>query len=191
MRLLLIRHAKSSWRHPHLSDHDRLLNKRGQRDAPLMAQRLQQRFAQDLNSGQAQHPSPSNSNHPTIDVVFSSSAVRALSFAQHIADALAIPLMTDRRLYTFDHEALLTTLRQLPTHYQSVAVVGHNPAITDLANRLIKPTSAQTYIDNVPTSGMVALNCPIDRWQYLANDPNAGHCVLDYIDYPKRNPQHF
>jgi phosphohistidine phosphatase SixA len=39
-RLIVMRHAKSSWKHPTLADHERPLNKRGRRDAPRVAQRL-------------------------------------------------------------------------------------------------------------------------------------------------------
>jgi phosphohistidine phosphatase len=38
--ILTLRHAKSSWKHPELNDHDRPLNKRGKRDAPLMGELL-------------------------------------------------------------------------------------------------------------------------------------------------------
>ena len=38
--VLILRHAKSSWKHPDLPDHDRPLNKRGKRDAPLMGRLL-------------------------------------------------------------------------------------------------------------------------------------------------------
>jgi len=38
--LLILRHAKSSWKHPELTDHDRPLNKRGKRDAPRMGEIL-------------------------------------------------------------------------------------------------------------------------------------------------------
>jgi phosphohistidine phosphatase len=34
--LLLLRHGKSNWNEPSLPDHDRPLNKRGERDAPRM-----------------------------------------------------------------------------------------------------------------------------------------------------------
>jgi phosphohistidine phosphatase len=38
--LLILRHAKSSWKHPELTDHERPLNKRGKRDAPRMGELL-------------------------------------------------------------------------------------------------------------------------------------------------------
>ena len=39
--ILILRHAKSSWKHPDVNDHDRPLNKRGKRDAPYMGELLQ------------------------------------------------------------------------------------------------------------------------------------------------------
>ena len=36
-RLIVMRHAKSSWKDPNLDDHERPLNKRGRRDAPIVA----------------------------------------------------------------------------------------------------------------------------------------------------------
>ena len=38
--VLILRHAKSSWKDPDLPDHDRPLNKRGKRDAPRMGRLL-------------------------------------------------------------------------------------------------------------------------------------------------------
>jgi len=56
--LLILRHAKSSWKHPELSDHDRPLNKRGKRDAPIIGKLLRKKGL-------------------VPDVIFSSTAVRA------------------------------------------------------------------------------------------------------------------
>ena len=64
--LILVRHAKSSWSNPGLSDHERPLNKRGKRDAPRMGRRL---------AGLGYHP----------QLLASSSAVRALTTAELIA----------------------------------------------------------------------------------------------------------
>ncbi len=156
--LLLIRHAKSSWRYPELADHDRPLNKRGLRDVPLMTDRLYH-------------------NRESIEAVFSSSAVRALAIAESVAQALAVPLNSDYALYTFSVDELLTQLKALPENYSNVAVVGHNPAITDVVNHLTGDS-----IDNVPTTGMVSLSCDIKQWCELSADC----CVVDDFDYPKR-----
>jgi len=71
--LILIRHAKSSWDHPHLSDFERPLNKRGKHDAPLMGKIL-------------------TGKGIVADQVISSSANRALSTAQIISTAIAYPI---------------------------------------------------------------------------------------------------
>ena len=39
-KLILVRHGKSSWKDASLDDHDRPLNKRGERDAPYMGKVL-------------------------------------------------------------------------------------------------------------------------------------------------------
>lgn len=42
-RLIVMRHAKSSWKDPNLDDHERPLNKRGRRDAPMVADAIFER----------------------------------------------------------------------------------------------------------------------------------------------------
>lgn len=157
-RLLLIRHAKSSWNFPELSDHERPLKPRGERDIHLMSQRLQSRNEQ-------------------LDAIVSSSAVRALQFAKVIADSLAVKLTVNSDYYTFSAADLLEQLYNLPEREQRVAVVAHNPAITDLANQL-----SNQSIANIPTSGMVAFGCDIQHWHHLSKK----HCHMDYFDYPKQ-----
>src|ERR671934_2596347 len=66
--LLILRHAKSSWKHPELSDHDRPLNKRGKRDAPKIGHLLKEK---DL----------------VPDLIISSTAVRAEKTAKLVAKA--------------------------------------------------------------------------------------------------------
>ena len=66
--LLILRHAKSSWKDPDLDDHDRPLNKRGRRDAPRMGRLLRK---EDLLP----------------DLILSSTAVRARMTAEMVADA--------------------------------------------------------------------------------------------------------
>lgn len=157
-RLLLIRHAKSSWKEPTLADIDRPLNTRGKRDVPEMARRLQKAAE-------------------NIELVVSSPAVRAQEIAKSVATVVHAPLEVIEGFYTFSLNALLRALSELPSVYTRIAVVGHNPAITEVANYL-----AGESIINIPTSGVVALDCHIDGWSSL----QAGSCVMDYFDYPKK-----
>lgn len=156
-RLLLIRHAKSSWKDTELDDHERPLNGRGKRDCVSMAQFIVEQ-EKDLQA------------------LFSSSAVRARTLAEALSKSLAIPLTERQALYTFGSGALASAIRQLPKHYDRVGVVGHNPAITELANHLTK-----AGIDNVPTSGIVAIDCDCQSW----NEVSSAVCSLDYFTAPK------
>ncbi|MEZ5085116.1 MAG: histidine phosphatase family protein [Tessaracoccus sp.] len=78
--LILVRHAKSDWSNPMLSDHDRPLNARGTRNAPMMAKRL-------ADTG--------------VDVqrILSSTALRARSTAAAFSAELGVPVELDEDLY--------------------------------------------------------------------------------------------
>jgi phosphohistidine phosphatase len=113
-----------------------------------------------------------------LDVIYSSTATRALDFAQMISEFTGFTLIPDLTFYTFDTDELLEILRNLPDQAKRVAIVAHNPAITQLANRL-----SGSEISNVPTAGIVALNCAIEQWQQLG--ATAQSSELDYFESPK------
>jgi len=156
-RLLLIRHAKSSHKFDELDDHERPLNKRGERDSITIA-----RFIAEQGE--------------SLDVIYSSTAIRALDFAQVISDLSMITLVPDLSFYTFDPDELIEILKSLPDTVFEAAIVLHNPAITQVVNRL---TNAQ--IKNIPTAGVAAINCPIEQW----NDILEAQAELDYFISPK------
>ena len=160
-RLTLFRHAKSSWNDPGLPDNERPLSGRGERDAPAMAARL---------AARGERP----------DIILTSHAVRAAATARALAAGLGSPgdaIRVDRRLYLASPGALLDVLREQDDGDGHVLVVGHNPGLTDVANRLL-PTLA---VDNLPTSAVIAIAVDTDRWAELG--PTV--CRLLYYDYPK------
>lgn len=158
-KLLLIRHAKSSWKFPELDDHERPLNKRGQRDILTMARHLADKFE-------------------PIDVIYSSTATRALDYAQMISDFTNVNLIPDLSFYTFSQDDLLEILRNLPDDAHTVAVVAHNPAIGQIVNAL----TGEIFV-KFPTSAIAAVNCPTESWNDL--DALQNECELEYFDYPK------
>lgn len=158
-KLLLIRHAKSSWKFPDLDDHERPLNKRGQRDTLTVARHLADK-------------------DEVLDVIYSSTATRALELAQTISEFTNVSLIPDLSFYTFSADELLEILKNLPDQARNVAVVAHNPAIIQVVNRL---TNAELV--KVPTAGVVALECPIESWVDLGEIEH--DCELVYFDYPK------
>lgn len=161
-RLLLIRHAKSSWKYPDLQDHDRPLNKRGERDRWAMAE-----FLKDKGE--------------LPDQLVTSSAQRALKLAEAIGQTIDVPVVENSALYTFSAKALYSCLCELPDELNHIAVVSHNPAITQVANDLLESDLCDDYFDNVPTSGIVALQCNINRWRDLSYQ----NVDLDYFVAPK------
>src|SRR5262245_44557478 len=115
--LFLIRHAKSSWAEPGLSDRERPLNDRGRRDAPKMGKRLAKRDA-------------------VPDLILSSPAVRALETAEIIAEKLDYrrkDIVVVDRLYGVAADDLLALIQKLDDKLQRVMLFGHNPGLTELA----------------------------------------------------------
>ena len=159
-RLTLLRHAKSSWKDPGLDDFDRPLNKRGERDAPVMGRRLLARGAR-----------PS--------LIITSTAKRARRTARLIAKELGYPLeflQGEEALYLATPDEMLAVLARQDDSFHDIMLCGHNPGLTDLAVRL-----TGVAIDNVPTCGIVAMEARLPDWQSLAG----ARCELLYFDYPK------
>lgn len=157
-KLLIIRHAKSSWDDPDLDDHERPLNARGERDSFTMA-----RFLADNDEG--------------LEVIYSSTAIRALDFAHVISEFCDITLVPELSFYTFDEDELMEILRSLPDTLSRVAIVAHNPAVTQLINRL---TDAD--LENVPTAGVASIQCDVDEWADLTE----ASCEMTYFQTAKK-----
>lgn len=159
--LYLVRHAKSSWKYPELSDLERPLNKRGKRDAPIMGRRLQLRSI-------------------IPDLMLSSPANRALTTCKVIAKALKYPehkVATDKNIYHAEAESLLEVVRVVSNKMNSLMLFGHNPGFTDFANAL-----ANTDIYNIPTCGVFACEFEVDNWSNVT----FGNGKLLFYDYPKK-----
>lgn len=160
-RLTLLRHAKSSWQESGTSDHDRPLNQRGERDAPVMGRRLLARGAR-----------PS--------LILTSTALRARHTAQIIARELGYPgefLQREPELYLATPDQILAVLARQADSFRNIIVCGHNPGLTELANRL-----TDSDIDNIPTCGMVEIELKLQSWADIATA--AGK--LQLFDYPKK-----
>ena len=114
-RLLLLRHAKSSWDDPALPDHERPLAARGHRAADRMARYLR-------------------SSALEADLVLCSSALRTRETLQRMASAFGDPeVIVEDGLYGAGDEELLGRLHRVPDRSETVALIGHNPGIWDLA----------------------------------------------------------
>lgn len=160
-RLFLIRHAKSSWDDAALADRERPLNERGKRDAPKIGERLARREIKP-------------------DLILSSPAVRALTTAKIIAgklDYMRKHIGVDDRLYAAQADDLLEIIHALDDHLQCVMIVGHNPELSELAQRL------SGEIDHLPTGAVVEFGFAAKSWAEIGACPVATVA----LDFPKKS----
>jgi phosphohistidine phosphatase len=158
--LLLVRHAKSSWDDPYLDDYDRPLNERGLRNALEMGKRLQEWSIRP-------------------DAWISSTALRAITTAQMIAEEIGFPqdqIQRSRDLYHASATELQGFIAGLDDEIDTVALFGHNPGMTSLVANLYG-----LPIDNLPTCGVVHLQFNENTWSAVSSVPPA----RAYFDFPK------
>jgi phosphohistidine phosphatase len=163
LRLSLVRHAKTEPARPDQEDWDRVLEPRGQRDAPEMARRLKHRGLKP-------------------DRILSSPAVRAITTATIMLREFGIAaqkLQQDERLYLASPKDMLTVIRELGGRARHLMVVGHNPGMTEFADRI----SSEREVDNMPTCAIYTLQFDIKDWSELEWESG----VDADLDYPKRS----
>ena len=142
--LLILRHAKSSWKDEELDDHERPLNKRGLNDAPRMGEVIKE--------------------HDLVpELILSSSAVRARHTAELAAEQCGYEgeIGGGRELYSFASGDYLDALEKVDDGYSRVMVVGHNPGLEELAEWL---TGVYT---SLPTATLAVLRLDINHWSEL------------------------
>ena len=155
--LFLIRHAKSSWDDPALSDKDRPLGDRGRRDAPRMGKRLAK-------------------GNVKPDLILSSPARRALTTAEIIAKKLDYKrkdIVVDDRLYASAVDGLLNVIHGLGDKLERVILFGHNPELTELAHRL------SGEITHMPTCAVAEFTFNTKSWSKIVKT-NLAKVTLDY-----------
>ncbi|HNP65649.1 MAG TPA: histidine phosphatase family protein [Woeseiaceae bacterium] len=160
--LTLVRHAKSSWEDSSLSDRERPLNRRGERDAPEIGRRI---------GGHGIRPS----------LIISSPAVRAWETARIIAREINYPiefLQRENTLYLASLDTLLDTVVAQDEGFNNLMLVGHNPGLTEFANFLVPG-----ICDNLPTAGIFSVEVESDDWSLYTRPVTR----LAVYDYPKLN----
>jgi phosphohistidine phosphatase len=169
-QLLLLRHAKSSWDDPGLSDHSRPLNARGRAAAAAMRQAM---------LGLALSP----------DVVLVSSARRTLQTLEALEpwDETPIIELMDA-LYLATAPQMLKVLNGVAETARSVMVIGHNPGLHEVAVQLAgsarDPADARRLAEGFPTGAMAEFVVP-GAWRALA----AGGARLHRFVCPRDLPQ--
>lgn len=148
--LILVRHAKSDWGSAALDDHDRPLNDRGMRDAPVLARRL----AAALEASETR-----------IDGVLSSTALRARTTAAFFGAALGIEPELDELLYGASASTLLRAAEARGAG--AIVIVAHDPGMTVLAERL-----SDGGIGHMPTCAVATFRWDTGDWDVATStDP--------------------
>ena len=159
--LFLVRHAKSSWDDTAIPDKDRPLNDRGKRAAPRMGKRLAKRDVK-------------------VDVILSSPASRAIRTAEIIADELDYKhkhIVVDARLYPGTVDDLLNIIHKLGDELDRAMLVGHNPALAELAHRF------SSEITEMPTCAVAEFSFNAKSWA----DADEATLATAAREYPKKS----
>lgn len=145
--LLILRHAKSSWKDAGLPDHERPLNGRGKQDAPRAGEELRRR---DL----------------VPQVIVSSTAKRARQTVEALIEASGFEgeLTLEAELYGSGAEAYLEAARRLPQGVQCALLAGHNPDVEELVDLLTGESV------RMPTAALAQVELDLERWQDLTGD---------------------
>lgn len=158
-KLIIIRHAKSSWKDLKLNDFDRPLNKRGKENLKTMSKFFSEKYSLP-------------------DLILSSPAERAKATAIGFAEKLKyekdkIIFLDD--LYMADEEEIAEILSKQNDDVNSIALFGHNPGLTDFVNLF-----SDSFIDNIPTCGIVLLKMN-NSWKEIE------HKIFSMVEfiYPK------
>jgi len=158
--IFIVRHAKSSWNTTDIPDEQRPLMEKGKKRTKKVIDYLL-------------------TNNIKVDYIISSHAVRAHETAKIFAHALKYPpenIKIDSQIYHADGDALLNQFYDLPERFNTVMIVGHNPALTDFANLFL-----ESPIENLPTSGVVSISFETDHWDKV---PVASR-KTNFILFPK------
>lgn len=142
--LILMRHAKSDWANPGLSDHDRPLNGRGAGDAPRMGEWLRR---------QGHIP----------DEVLCSTATRTRQTLDGLA--LTAPPRFVAALYHAEPGVMLATLHTATA--ATVLMIGHNPGIAAFAAALLDHAPDHPRFGDYPTCATLVARFDINHWHDL------------------------
>ncbi|MCY3808533.1 MAG: histidine phosphatase family protein [Gemmatimonadetes bacterium] len=158
LRLLLARHAKSSWHEADLPDHDRPLSKRGLRAAPLVARAL-------AEGGHAP------------ELVYCSTARRTRStwelMSPYIGARAEVRYLPE--LYLAPAERVLEVISGAPASVGTLMVMGHNPATHAVAVHFGELPTPPLRV--FPTGAVAVVELASESWR---NAVSRGR-IVDFV----------
>ncbi|MEM8694882.1 MAG: histidine phosphatase family protein [Pseudomonadota bacterium] len=164
-RLILLRHAKSSWDDPVKRDFDRPLNAKGKRAARMMGEHLQEQGVM-------------------FDAVIASPAIRVVETLESLAKGYGekIEPEWDRRAYLASNMTLLDIVHDASDDIGALLLSGHNSGLEDLVLLLVpdaKGDKARAAVEEkFPTCALAEMEFDVDNWADIA--PGTG-TLLRYV----------
>lgn len=139
--LYILRHAKSSWAEPDMSDFDRPLNERGLRAAPFMGELMARKGLEPY-------------------LILSSPAKRAKQTAELVKKAgkFDAELRFEHRIYEASPQTLRQVITGIDDAYPSAMIVGHNPGIEGFIR------FATGDLHPFPTAALAVIEFDTDSW---------------------------
>ena len=145
--LLILRHAKSSWKDINIPDKERPLNKRGRNQGLKMGSLLK-----DLN------------NLP--DYIIRSDAKRAVETSELVVKSSEYngQMNTNSSLYDQNSaDQYIKVLAQTPNNYSKVLIIGHNPSVENIIEKLTDK------IETMKTCSLAKIDLNIKDWKDIQN----------------------
>lgn len=158
--LILVRHAKSSWNNATISDFERPLNERGNRDKTIMGERLKER-------------------DDTIQKIVSSSAKRTTQTSIALAKAIdysTADIQYEDAIYHSSVTTMMQFINEMDNSVDTLMLVAHNPGISMLCDYLCG------NLFDFPTLGITKISFDTKDWQEVFRDTGS----LEWVDYPKK-----
>jgi len=145
--LLIMRHAKSSWKEQELPDHDRPLKKKGRKDVANMAKILKKKAL-------------------VPDLILSSPAIRAKDTAKLMVEKLNFKgkLEFVENFYMAEPETYIQKIATVSGKVENLLIIGHNPGLEGLVMTL------GDKIVSLPTGSIAKIYLFIDKWSELTTE---------------------
>ncbi|MBT6725549.1 MAG: hypothetical protein HOA75_02150 [Deltaproteobacteria bacterium] len=148
--LYLLRHAKSAWDNPKLSDFDRPLNKRGKENLLGLAN-----VAAMLNSPP--------------ELIVTSPSRRTLDTSTGFCEGMStlFKIEEEKELYHASKEEILRRIQKVPEKVQSLLIVGHNPGLEEFISWILLGSIVSIPL-KMTTGSFVQMNLNVSLWSEMA-----------------------
>jgi len=164
LNLYVMRHAKSSWEDPELSDYQRPLNKRGRHNAKLMRKIMK-------NKGMF------------FDFAYISGSQRTVETYKYIKDLNLKKKKIKKDHYLATSKFLLKSIQSIKDKYKSALILNHEPTVKDLTQQLCSNLNehGELLTDKFSTTAIATIIFRKKSW----SDIKFGDGLLDGFIKPK------